>query len=109
MYIQSNGFVLHPGANHKIGAIPKPINELDHTPLSELSPLPGIGHALQKLFRVLSRDRRSFNRVMLSFHHDDRRTADMQPQLIRSIGMNQMKKIIHRIHTLQSGQRKADR
>ena len=101
MYIYSNVLVLHPGANHKIGATSKPVNELYHTMLSQFSPVPRVRDALQKLFCVLNRDRWPFKWLLLAIKDDDRRLADVQPQLINSIRMNKMKKIVHRIHALR--------
>src|ERR1039457_1784554 len=101
VYINSNILVLHPGTNYKIGDTSKPVDELHHTSLSKLSPVSCAGDALQKLLRVLSCDRRSFNRVMLTYQHDDRRRADVKPQLICPVGINKMREIVHRIYAFQ--------
>ena len=101
VYIHSNILVFHPGANHKIGALSKPVNELYHTMLSERSPLPCVRDALQKMLCILSRNRRPFKWLLLAIQDDDRRLADVQPQLIRSIRMSKMKEIVHRIHVLR--------
>jgi len=100
MYINSDILVLHPGTDHETGTMSKPVNELYHTMLSEFSPLPRICDALEKIFCVLSRDRRPFEWLLFALQNDNRRLTDVKFQLIRSIRMNDMKKIIHRIHVL---------
>ena len=101
VYIHSDIPRLHPGANHEIGATAKPVNEFYHTMLPEFSPLPCVGDALQQLRRILGADHWPFKWLLLAFQDKDRRLANMQPQLVRSIGMKEVKKIIHRIHALK--------
>jgi hypothetical protein len=95
MYVHSNILILNLGANNKIGAISKSVNELYHTTLSQFSPVPRVRNALEKMLCVLSRNRWPFEWLLLAIEDDDRRLADMQPQLIRSIRMKKMKKIVH--------------
>jgi hypothetical protein len=101
VYVHTNILILHLGANHKAGAAAKPENERDRSVLSQVSSLPRIGDALQKLLCILGCNRWSFNRLLLAVYDDDRRLADMQLQLIRAIGMNKVQEIIHRIHILE--------
>jgi len=102
MYIHSNILVLHHGTNYKTGAPSEPVNELDHAMLSELSPLPRVRDALQKLLCLHGRNRWSFNRLLLALQNNDGGLANVQPQLICPIGMNQIKEIVHRIHALEA-------
>ena len=95
MYVHSNILVLHLGMNHKIGATSKSVNELYHTMLSQFSPVPRVRDALQKVLCVLGRYRWPFQWLLLAIEDDDRRLADVQPQLVRSIRMKKMKKIVH--------------
>ena len=82
--------------NHKIGATSKSVNELYRTTLPEFSPLPCVRDALPKLAGVLRRNRWPFKWLVLVLQDDDWRLPDMQPQLVRSIGMEEMKEIVHR-------------
>jgi hypothetical protein len=77
--------VLNLGANYKTGATTKPVNELHRPMLPEFSPLPRVRDALQKLGGILGRNCWPFEWLRLAFQDDDRRLADAQPQLIRSI------------------------
>lgn len=103
MYVQFNILILHAGANYKTGATPKPVNELNRTRFSEFSALPRVRDALKELLRALGRDCWSLKRLLLAVENDDRRLADVQPQLIRSIGKKQMQEIAHRIHAISAG------
>jgi len=100
VYIHTNILVLHPGTNHKTRATSKGVYELHYAMLSKVSSLPRVRDALQKMLRVLSRNRRPFKWVLFAFQDDDRWLADVQTQRIRSIGMNKMKKIVDRIHAI---------
>jgi len=82
--------------DHKIGATPKSVNELHRAIGAELSALSCVCDAVPKLLRVLGRNRWSFKWLRLAFQDDDRRLADMESQFIGSIGMKQMKEIVHR-------------
>ena len=101
VYIHTNILVLHLSANHKAGSSAKPVDELDPTMLSEVSSLPSVSNAVQKLLCVLGRNRWAFNRLLLTVNDDDRRLADVQPQPVRSIGMNKVKKVVHGVHALE--------
>jgi hypothetical protein len=101
VYIDSNALTLDPRSNHEAYATTKRAHELNHTVLSELSPLPRVRDALQELLRVGRRNRWAFNLLLFAVKDYDWRKPDMQSQLIRSIGMNQMQQIFHRIHVLR--------
>jgi hypothetical protein len=58
--------------------------------------LPRVRDALPKLLRVLGRNRWRFEWLRFAFENDDRRLADVQSQLVGSIGMKEMKEIVHR-------------
>jgi len=100
VYIHTNILVLHPGTNHKTRATSKGVNELYYAMLPKVSSLSRVSDTMQKTFCVLRRNRRPFKWVLFAFQDDDWWLADVQPQLIRSIGMNKMKEIVHRIHAI---------
>jgi hypothetical protein len=100
MYIHTNILALHPGADDETGTSAKLVDELDPTMLSEVSFLPRVSDALEKLLRVLSGNGRPFDLLLLTVQNNHRRLAYVQLQPIRSVGMNEMKKIIHRVHML---------
>lgn len=98
VYVHSNILALRPGKDHKTGAMSKPANKLQHAVLSEGSPLPRVRDAPPKPFCVLSCYRRPFKWLLFAIQDDDRGLADVQPQLIRPIGVNEVQQIVHRVH-----------
>jgi hypothetical protein len=103
VYVHSDILILHLRVNHEAGAASRFVNELDHTVLSKFSSLPCVGDALQELLGVLGRNRWTFNWLLLSVNDDDWWLADVQLQPVCAIGMNNVQKIVHRIHTLTVG------
>ena len=94
MNLHPDVLALSADPNHKIGATAKAEDELHHPMLAEVSPLPRVRDALQKLRGILRRKCGSIEGLRFAIQDNDRRLADVQPQRIRSIRMKQMKESI---------------
>ena len=65
-----------------------------------VSSLSGISDALQQEFGILPGDRGSLNLLIFTIHNNDWRLSDVQLQPVRSVGVDEVKQIVHRIHEL---------
>lgn len=92
---------LHFGVDHKTGAVTESVEELHATLIAKFSPLSRVRDALEELLHFFGCDGGAGEVLRLPVQDHHRRCADAQPQRIRPIGMEEMKKGIHRIHAFE--------
>lgn len=89
---------IHFGVDNKTGPVAKSVQEFYAAVVSEFSSLSCISDALQKLFGFFGGDGGSPEFLRLAIQDDYGRFTNLQSQCICAIGMEQVKKCIHRIH-----------
>lgn len=99
--VDSHTLLFHFRANDKTSTLAKPVNELNHLTIAEHPSQSGVCKTKPKPLGVLSRNRRTIDRLRLPVQNNHGRLANMQSQLVRTIGMKQMQEVVHRIHALQ--------